>query len=495
MSTNFDTQLRDVLRSGPAPDILALQAGIRSRVVRHRRRTMLLSTAGAGVGVAAVVAMAIAVSGQLGGPPKTLDPAVPSTSKGSVAQPSLPPDTTDFAAATKNADGSYLLPTDFPDVAPATLALPSGRASRVGDPTAAPFPVVVPLATYCIDGPQTGAASPWGARTWSYSSRRGAARAEAAVSVSGWAKGSGAGAFAALIDNSGACTFDRPMHPTTWEGQDPRTARAWVIDSPRAVGGHRGAAVLRLGDVLVGASADAPSDVAAAGLARSLVETTAARLTSSGVLEAPTPFTWEFPGGGSPGRSDTAAFWLPDIAPLARDLPTGLTEGITFDGPDDNLVPVYGAQVGDPAQPGDRYLSARSRDYGGYNADGTTDPEVSAPLANLVWTSWTDGRHAFDQLVEDKGTARWAGSMTRRTWSGHDPSVAFLGELTSEKGFTTRGPTFVALRLEGDVIVAVTGVGRTGAEAREIATATCDEAVAELRAMGRGPSGAPGGGH
>ncbi|KGN37565.1 hypothetical protein [Knoellia subterranea] len=489
MNTSFEDQVRDVLRDAPEPDWAALRAAVEDRAEGKRRVRMLR---GSVAGFAAAAAVAAITTGVAMAPLFEGDGAAPAGSTTSTV-----PDSTPFVPRVKHANGGYTMPMAFPDIAPKGDKAPAGlvRSTKgMGTQPAGADPGRNTMASApCQYGSSAPQPQQWGTEGWTYQrAGRTDGAVRAGVTVAGWPTTTAITAMQQLDQNSGACTFDQHFRKVAWSGLSASEGNQFVVDESRIAEGKRYVAIRRVGDVTVDAWTSGSDEQAALATARRLVDDSVANLLASKVLDDPQPAEFAWTDGTSEGGPDKAQFILPDIAPSADVAGVkGLTRvDVSSDGPESIFprsdlytVPVLGAQVGDPVHPGSESVAGRVAFYArqsGANASLET---------SIVWHSFPDGKKAFDEIIANKGTARWLTAPTREAWSGHDEGTTFLAGQPGENG-----PQQIALRLEGNVLISVVAQGETQVQARTIATKLADEAAKNLASFGRGPDGRPGNG-
>ncbi|MEO7269636.1 MAG: hypothetical protein ABIW49_10575 [Knoellia sp.] len=491
MTTQLEDRLREVLRDAPEPDWHALRAAIDARASGKRRVRMLRATVGGAAAAAAVVAIAVGAAnsaiftGQEVTPAKSNHPTASGTPSPTV------PATTAFAPRVKLANGDYRMPMAFPDVAPKGAAAPAGLQPVSDSFEIVPHPSLASFA--CLTNPEAAQPRPWGSRSFAYT-RSGAVEPfpGAQVNLAGWPTTTARTAMQRIEENSGPCAFDRLFRKVGWPRLAATEGNQFVVEDPRTPGGKRFLAIRRVGDVTVDAWTSGTDEAGALAESRRLVDESVDALLSSRVLDDPEPAVWSWPDGRREASPDRAAFILPAIAPspevvgtpsLTRDEPWGKSSMGT--------VPVFGAQVGDPRYPGQRAVAVREAVYV-LSGPGLDANKQALPTTSVLWSSFPDGQKAFDEIVANRGTARWFSAPVREAWSGHDEATTFLADQADQ--FDPPFPKQIALRLEGDVLIAVVAQGRTQAEARTIATKLADEAARNLASFGRGPDGRPGNG-
>lgn len=489
MTTQLEDKLREVLRDAPEPDWHAFRAAVEERAGRQRRSRMLRRSVGGFATAAAVAAIAVGVASSPLSEGQRVRPAVTGTPSPTASPSEDVPDTTAFVPRVKLANGTYTMPMDFPDVAPRGESAPDGltRAAATG---LSPFSSLA--FGPCMGHGQTTQPQPWGSSGWDYDGvgREGAVP-EGGLELTGWPTGTAATAMRLQDENSGACAFDTRFTRVGWPGLDVALGNQFVVDAPGVAGGKKYVAVRRVGDVTASAWAVTGDEEASLSAARKLVDGAVAGLLRSAVLESPAPVVYEWPYGMREAYPDGAAFILPAIAPSPAEL--GVASLVEQPGTfrsSVGTVPVLGAQVGDPAHAGEKAVAVREAEYaltGAGHEQGGLQPRT-----NVVWSSFPDGQRAFDEIVANRGTARWSKRPQREPWAGHDAATTFLA--TQEDTWSGSFAKQVALRLEGDVLIAVVSQAKTQAQARTIATMLADEAATNLAAFGRGPDGRPGNG-
>ncbi|GGB82653.1 hypothetical protein N798_09715 [Knoellia flava TL1] len=489
MTTQLEDQLRDILRDAPEPDWHAFRVAVDERAGRQRRARMLRGSLSGLAAAAAAAAIAIGLASSPLFEGQRARPAVTGTPSPSSSPSVAVPDTTAFQPKVRLANGRYTMPMDFPDVAPRRTSAPEAL-TRTGATGLSAFSSLA--SAPCLTEEQAAQPQPWGSSAWDYDSV-GAAGAgpDAGVELTGWPTGTASTAMRQQDENSGACAFDTMFAKVGWPGLDVTLGNQFVVDAPEVTGGKRYAAVRRVGDVTVSAWAVTGGQEASLSAARRLVDGAVAGLLRSKVLESPTPVAYEWPNGMTEASPDGTEFILPAIAPSPATL--GLGPFVQQPGMMRSAmgtVPVFGAQVGDPVHPGEKAIAVREAEYV-LSGVGQESAGVQ-PQTNVVWSSFPDGQKAFDEIVANRGTARWYSRTQREPWVGHDAATTFLA--TQEDTWTGSFAKQVALRLEGDVLIAVVSQAKTQAEARSIATRLADEAAANLAAFGRGPDGRPGNG-
>jgi len=491
MTTQLEDQLREILRDAPEPDWRALRAAIDTSAAGKRRARMLRATAGGAAAAAAVVAIAVGAANSSIFEGQRVTPAESNRPTASGAPSPTVPATTAFAPRVKLANGDYRMPMAIPDVAPKGAAAPAGLerdATSFG---------LVPLSRMasvgCLANAEAATPQPWGSDSWDYRPK-GEAKAppSAEVTLTGWPTTTAMTAMQQLADNSGACAFDRPFRKVAWPGLAATEANQFVVEQPLTPGGKRFVAIRRVGDVTVDAWTSGSDEARALAESRRLVEASVDALVTSKALVEPQPAVWSWPDGRSEAFPDGAAFILPAIAPSAEAV---AIPSLTLEEPWGNsamgTVPVFGAQVGDTGHPGQQAVAVREAVYV-LSGPGLDAKKEVLPRTSVLWSSFPDGQKAFDEIVANRGTARWFSAPVREAWAGHDEATTFLASQADQ--FDPPFPKQIALRLEGDVLIAVVAQGRTQAEARTIATQLADEAAKNLASFGRGPDGRPGNG-
>jgi hypothetical protein len=491
MTTQLEDQLREVLRDAPEPDWRVLRAGIDTRATGKRRARMLRATLGGAAAAAAVVAIAVAAANSSMFEGQRVTPAESNRPTASATPSPTVPASTAFAPRVKLANGDYRMPMAFPDVAPKGAAAPAGLERAATSSDMVPLPQVASVG--CLTNAEAAKPQPWGSDSWDYRPK-GEAKAQpsAEVTLTGWPTTTATTAMQQLADNSGACAFDRPFRQVAWPGLAATEANQFVVEQPLTPGGKRFVAIRRVGDVTVDAWTSGSDEARALAESRRLVDASVDALVASKALVKPQPAVWSWPDGSREAFPDGAAFILPAIAPSAEVLGS---PSLTLEEPWGNssmgTVPVFGAQVGDPGYPGQRAVAVREAVY--VLAGPGLDPNKEVlPRTTVLWSSFPDGQKAFDEIVANRGTARWFSAPVREAWAGHDEATTFLASQKDQ--FNPPFAKQIALRLEGDVLIAVVSQGRTQAEARTIATRLADEAAKNLASFGRGPDGRPGNG-
>lgn len=492
MTTQLENQLRDVLSDAPEPDWHALRAAVEARAGRQRRGRMLRATVGGAAAAAAVVAIAVGAAnspifeGQRATPAKSTGPT-PS------ASPSVPASTA-FVPRVKLPNGDYRMPMALPDVAPKGEDAPEGL-ERAAESSGIPVSPMV-ASRGCLTTAEAAKPQPWGSDTWSYrppvqsqapSKSEAPPPPSAEVTIAGWPTTTAVTAMRNLADNSGACTYDRPFRKVAWTGLAGTEANQFVVDAPSTPGGKRFVAIRRVGDVTVDAWTSGTDEARALAESRRLVDESVVALLASKVLVDPQTAVWSWPDGVSEAFPDGAHFILPAIDPAASV--TGIAKLVRQMGVGNSAmgtVPVLGAQVGDQGVPGMRPVAVRTADY---VLTGASREDEGEAWTSVVWSSFPDGKGAFDEIVADRGTARWSPKPVREQWAGHDSATSYLATQSRQLR-----PQQIALRLEGDVLISVVAQGETQAQARTIATKLADEAAKNLASYGRGPDGRPGNG-
>lgn len=492
MTMQLEDHLREVLRDAPEPDWHAFRAAVEAQAARQRRGRMLRASLGGIAAAAAVVAVAMSVAstplfdGPRATPAQSVTPSATGSALGGV------PATTDFQPRVKLANGDYRLPMSFPDVAPQTGEMPGGLVRLRGTSDTSPQASVA--SSICVTTSGAVGPQPWGSASWAY---RGADSSKvarphedraAAVTLVGWPRGTAVTGMRQLDQNSGACTFDTAFDKIPWPGRAASEANQFAVDERSQTGGATYVAIRRVGDVTIDAWFYGGDRDTVLAQARSVVDKAVAELIASRTLDAPVPAVAKWAANlrePSPMRDE---FILPAIAPSAKVI--GLTG---FSRRDPQLasamgsVPVLGAQLGDTGHPGERAVAMRQADYQLPMPDQGEDGGMAN--TSVLWSSFPDGRKAFDEITADKGSARWWGPTTREAWPGHDEATTFLATQAERPR-----PLQIALRLEGDVLISVVAQGQTQAQARTIATTLADDAARNLAAFGRGPDGRPGNG-
>ncbi|CAN7330653.1 hypothetical protein [Knoellia sp. LjRoot47] len=489
MTTQLEDQLRNVLRDAPEPDWHAFRVAVDERAGRQRRARVLRGSLGGLAAAAAVAAIAIGAASSPLFEGERARPAVSGT-PGPSASPSVEvPDTTAFQPKVRLANGRYTMPMDFPDVAPRRTSAPEGLTrTRATGLSAFSSLASAP----CLTEEQAAQPQPWGSSGWDYDGvGPQGARRQGGLELTGWPAGTASTAMRQQDENSGACAFDTRFTRVGWPGLDVTLGNQFVVDAPDETGGKKYAAVRRVGDVTVSAWAFTEGQEASLSAARELVDGAVAGLLRSKVLESPVPVAYQWPNGMTEAFPDGTEFVLPAIAPSPATLGLGqLVQEPGMMRSSMGTVPVFGAQVGDPRHPGEKTVAVREAEY--YLTGAGQESSGVQPLTKLVWSSFPDGQKAFDEIVANRGTARWFSRTQREPWTGHEAATSFLA--TQEDTWPGSFAKQVALRLEGDVLISVVSQARTQAEARSIATRLADEAATNLVAFGRGPDGRPGNG-
>lgn len=489
MTTQLEDQLRDVLRDTPEPDWHAFRAAVEERAGRQRRSRMLRRSVGGFAAAAAVAAIAVGVASSPLFEGQRARPAVTGTPTPTASPSEDVPDTTAFVPRVKLADGKYTMPMDFPDVAPRGESAPDGltRAAATG---LSPFSSLA--SGPCLTERHAAQPQPWGSSGWDYDGGGPDGTGyDGALELTGWPTGTAATAMRQQDENSGACAFDTRFTKVGWPGFDVALRNQFVVDAPGVAGGKKYVAVRRVGDVTVSAWAVTGDEGASLSAARDLVDAAVAGLMRSELLESPAPVVYEWPNGMREAYPDGTEFVLPAIAPSSATFAFGsLVAEPRMWRSSMGTVPVAGAQVGDTAHVGAKAVAVREAEFrlSGPGQEG----EGLQPMTLVVWSSFPDGQRAFDEIVANRGRARWSTPPQREPWADHDTTTTFLAsqEDTWHGSFAKQ----VALRLEGDVLIAVVSQAKTQAQARSIATRLADEAAANLAAFGRGPDGRPGNG-
>lgn len=480
MTSLLEDQLREVLRDAPEPDWHAFRAAVEDRAGRQRRGRMLRATVGGAAAAAAVVAIAV---GAANSPIFEGQRARPAKSTGSApsASPSVPASTA-FVPRVKLANGDYRMPMALPDVAPKGEDAPEGLERAATSPDLVPLPRVASVD--CLTNPEAAEPKPWGSRSFAFSATGQVTRSpNAEVTIAGWPTTTGITAMRQLADNSGACAFDRPFQRVPWPGLAASEGNQFVVDSPATPEDRRYVAIRRVGDVTIDAWTSGTNQEDGLAESRRLVDVSVDALLASKVLANPQPAVWSWKDGISEGFPDATHFILPAIAPVApvAGIPTVVTTEMDSTSAM-GMVPVYGAQFGDASNQGMQPVAVRAATYAVEGGGG----------ASMVWSSFADGQEAFDEIVANRGTARWFAPPVREAWAGHDEGTTFLA--AQEDQVDVPLPKQIALRLEGDVLISVVAQGETQAQARTIATKLADEAAKNLASYGRGPDGRPGNG-
>jgi len=486
MTTLLEDRLREVLRDAPAPDWNAMRLAVNERAGTRRRVRMLRATVGGAAAAAAVVAIAVGAASSSLFEGQRVTPAESNSPTPSTSASASVPATTAFAPRVKLPNGDYRLPMAFPDVAPKGEDAPAGLERDAAN--AGPWPFHSMASTGCLTNDEAAKPQSWGSQTWHYRPR-GEARAQptAAVNIAGWPTSTAVTAMQQLADNSGACTFDRPFRKVAWPGLADAEGNQFSVQDELAPGGRRFVAIRRVGDVTVDAWTAGPDEARALEESRRLVDESVAGLLASKALDDPQPYVFEWKDGTYEAAADTSHFILPAIAPKAAV--AGVPNLTSMDWQTNSAmgtVPVLGAQVGDTARTGMRPVAMRTTDYVLKGAARELEGEAAT---FMVWSSFPDGQRAFDEIVADRGTARWSRQPVREEWAGHDRETTFLATQAGQLR-----PQQIALRLEGDVLISVVAQGETQAQARTIATRLADEAAKNLASFGRGPDGRPGNG-
>lgn len=487
MSTAFEDQVREALDDAPEPDWRAFRAAVEERAGHQRRARMLRASLGGIAAAAAVVAIAVSAASTPLFDGLGVTPARNATPSPSGSPSSVVPDFTAFHPRVKLPNGDYRLPMAFPDVAPRGEDLPQGltrSAQNVGM-----WPGATVASAACLRTTKAASPQPWGSSYWTYE-RAGQSEREPAgvVTLAGWPRESAVTAMDQLNQNSGACTFDRAFRKIAWPGRAVTQANQFVVDGADHSDLSTYVAIQRVGDVTVDAWLQGSDEQESLAQARSMVDAAVARLVASKTLDTPEPALFEWPDGTSEGYPPLESFILPAIAPAAEVVGVrGFTRRDLSSNSAFNSVPAMGALIGDPQYPGEEPVAVREADYELPMPDQGTD----GGLANtsIVWSSFPDGQKAFDQIVANKGTARWWAPTQREAWAGHDDSKTFLATQS-----TRPRPLQIAMRLEGNVLIAVVAQAGTQEQARSIATRLADESAKNLAAFGRGPDGRPGNG-
>ena len=486
MSTAFEDQVREVLCDAPEPDWRAFRAAVDDRARHQRRDRMLRASLGGIAAAAAVVAIAVSAASTPMFDGSGVTPARSSTPSTSGSPSSDIPDSTAFEPRVKLANGDYRLPTAFPDVAPQGAAAPQGLVRDAAGTDPAPFAAVASAA--CLSNEEAADPQPWGSQSWVYRPRgQPKALPGAEVTVAGWPTSTAIPAMGQLADNSGPCAYDTHFRKVAWPGRAATEANQFVVDAPSTTGERRFVAIRRVGDVTVDAWTSGSDEAAALTASRRLVDESVAALLASKVLDQPRPHVFEWSGGSYEGAPDVSRFILPAIAP--EPAVTGVANLVPMDwdpSTDMDVVPVYGAQVGFDSSSVMEPVAVRTANY---ELKGVPREDEGLATSSMVWSSFPEGQRAFDEIVANRGTARWSRQPVRETWAGHDPATTYLAAQSGQVR-----PQQIALRLEGNVLISVVSQGRTQAEARTIATTLADEAAKNLAAFGRGPDGRPGNG-
>ena len=182
-----------------------------------------------------------------------------------------PPATAKWRTAGPAPTGPSVNAYQLPDVRPSDPAvlevLPAqGPLGEIAEPL---VPAVMGAQT-CQDGRRTGQREVAG-RSWAWGDLPDATTGRAAtLTVTGWPKGSGAAVMAGLQGNTGVCQWSHPQQRESWSGH--ADADHWLSTWTDRAATQRvtAVAVVRVGDVLVGAAAVSDDRAQALELARSM---------------------------------------------------------------------------------------------------------------------------------------------------------------------------------------------------------------------------------
>ena len=162
---------------------------------------------------------------------------------------------------------AYQLPDVRPSDPAVLQALPAqGPLGEIAEPV---VPAVMGAQT-CQDGRRPGEHEVAG-RSWAWGELPGATKGQAAtLTVTGWPRDSGSAVMAGLQANTGVCQWSHPQRRESWAGHSD--ADHWLSTWTDSAATQRvtAVAVVRVGDVLVGAAAVSDDRAQALELARSM---------------------------------------------------------------------------------------------------------------------------------------------------------------------------------------------------------------------------------
>lgn len=270
-------RLDSALRAGldlKQVDVVTLLQGSQRRA--QRVRTQRIGTAVA----AAVLVVAMPVGYEVlnpgvgaTAPPAVMLPSTSAPAETRVTAPSVWPDPT--AAASAVPPSKSFSTTILDSFAFNRTELPAGLAFELEAQNAGGAIVDGQVCNDAVQGAQ-----PVVTRRWVWSTSPGTAGdLSVSLTVTGWAEGEAAPAFAAAIEGAGNCTWEVPQtqHPLP----DVSADQSWAATS-KVDGRHYSRAVVRLGDGIVGVQVQDPKSAeTATELADRLAAVQAIRLRSA----------------------------------------------------------------------------------------------------------------------------------------------------------------------------------------------------------------------